>query len=122
MRETRPFPEPAFVLARDRQLNDVVRFCAIPENFSVLTVDPTFDFDVTPTTYRHCLMISTCSGRNPVMIGLVMIHYRKTFHTYLFLLPLSLVCVEGWFSLRAFGTDGEKALADAFAHEFHYVS
>lgn len=53
VRETQPSPEPAFVLARDRQLDDLVRICAIPGGFSVLTVDPTFklgDFDVTPTT------------------------------------------------------------------------
>lgn len=52
VRETRPSPELAFVLARDRQLDDLVRFCAISDSFSVLTVDPTFnlgDFDVTPT-------------------------------------------------------------------------
>ena len=67
VRETRPSPEPAFVLACDRQLDDLVRFCAIPDGFSVLTVDPTFnlgDFDVTPTTYRHRLFISTHSGNH----------------------------------------------------------
>ena len=67
MRETQPSPEPAFVLARDQQLDDLVRFCAIPDDFSVLTVDPTFnlgDFDVTPTTYRHHLLISTRSSKN----------------------------------------------------------
>lgn len=87
VRETRPSPEPAFVLARDRQLDDIVRFCTIPDNFSVLTVDPTFnlgDFDVTPMTYRHRLLVSCRSGRDPVMVGPVMIHYRKTFHTYVF--------------------------------------
>ena len=41
MRETRPFPESAFVLACDWQLDDLERFCAIPEGFSVLTVYPT---------------------------------------------------------------------------------
>ena len=42
MQETRPSPEPAFVLARDRRLDDLVRFCVVPENFALLTVDPTF--------------------------------------------------------------------------------
>ena len=87
VREIRPSPEPAFILARDRQLNDLVRFCAAPNSFSILTVDPTFnlgEFNVTPTTYRHCLLISARSDKPPVMIGSVMIHYHKTFHTYLF--------------------------------------
>lgn len=125
VRETRPSPEPAFVLARDRQLDDLVRFCAIPDSFSVLTVDPTFnlgDFDVTPTTYRHCLLISSRSGKSPIMIGPIMIHYRKTFHTYLFFASTLIGLRRELAGLRAFGTDGEKALVDAFSHEFHYAS
>ena len=43
--ETRPSPEPAFILARDRQLNDLVRFCAAPD---ILTVDPTFNLGHDP--------------------------------------------------------------------------
>ena len=37
--ETRPSLEPAFILARDRQLDDLVRFCTVT-GFSILTVDP----------------------------------------------------------------------------------
>ena len=125
VRETRPSPEPAFVLARDRQLDDLVRFCAIPESFSVLTVDPTFnlgEFDVTPTTYRHGLLISPRFGKSPIMIGPIMIHYRKTFHTYLFFASTLVGLRRELAGLRAFGTDGEKALVDAFLHEFHYAS
>ena len=54
VRERRASPKPAFVLAHDRQLDDLVRFCTNPSVFSILTVDPTFNlgaFDVTPTTY-----------------------------------------------------------------------
>ena len=86
VRETHPSPEPAFILARDRQLNDLVRFCAAPDSFSILTEDPTFNlgkFVVIPTTYRHRLLVSTQSGTS-VIIGPIMIDYRKTFHTYLF--------------------------------------
>ena len=52
-------PEPAVVVASDSQLNDLVRFCTSPFEFSVLTVDPTFclgDFDVTLITYRNLLL------------------------------------------------------------------
>ena len=65
IRETRPSPEPAFVVAHDCQLNDLVRFCTVPGNFSILTIDPTFnlgDFDVTPVTYRHQLLESVRYG------------------------------------------------------------
>ena len=53
-------PSLACVLASDRQVQDVKRFCAnTTENFSVLSIDITFnvgDFYVTPTTYRHLLL------------------------------------------------------------------
>lgn len=55
VRNCRSSPEPAFVLSRDWQLDDLVRFCTVSGNFSVLTIDPTFnlgDFDVTPTEYH----------------------------------------------------------------------
>ena len=38
VRDCRPCSEPAFVLPRDQQLDDMVRFCTSPANFSVLTV------------------------------------------------------------------------------------
>ena len=66
-------PELAFVLARDRQLDDLVWFCTPNQNFSTLTVDPTFDlgkFDVTPVKYKHGLVVSVTSGKPPVFIGL----------------------------------------------------
>ena len=100
VRETRSSPEPAFVLARDRQLDDLVRFCTIPTNFSVLTVDPTFNigaFDVTPTTYRHLLLESVRSGSSLVLIGPTMVHYRKKPFIHIFSLHhLLLVCDQHW--------------------------
>ena len=45
--------EHAVVVATARQLNDIMRFCAPPSNFSIMTVDPTFsldDFNVTVIT------------------------------------------------------------------------
>ena len=111
----------AVILASDVQLNDIARFCCDPFEFSVLTIDPTFslgDFDVTPTTYRHLLLECNRSKKPPVMIGPTLIHYRKTFQTYLFLASSMVVLKRKIENLRVFGTDGEKALIDAFAHEF----
>lgn len=87
LRELKAAPEPAIIVARDYQLQDMVRFCTQENNFSILTVDPTFclgDFDVTPMSYRHLLLRSCRTGQSPVFVGPVMIHYRKTFATYLF--------------------------------------
>ena len=69
VRDCRP---PAFILSRDWQLDDLVRFCTVSGNFSILTVDPTFnlgDFDVTPTAYHHLLLKTVRYGTFPVFIG-----------------------------------------------------
>jgi hypothetical protein len=87
VRDVRPCREPAFVPARDRQLDDLVRFCTVPTSFLILTVDPTFnlgDFDVTPITYRHQQLESVRYGSCPLFIGPTLVHYRKTLSTYIF--------------------------------------
>lgn len=112
-RGIKAYPQPAILLASERQLNDVTRFCCDPFEFSVLTVDPTLslgDFDVTPT-----ILESNQGGKPPVLIGPVLIHYRKTFETYLFFASSMIGLKKELQNLHAFGTDGEKALIDAFS-------
>ena len=80
-------PEPAIILYTDAQIQDLVRFCTPASEHCILTIDPTFslgDFDVTVMTYRQLLVESLRSGQQPIMIGPIMVHYRKTFSTYLF--------------------------------------
>ena len=80
-------PDPAVILATDRQIKDLVRFSTKSQNFCILTVDPTFslgEFDVTPITYRNLLLESQRTGQPPICIGPIMIHYRKTYGAYLF--------------------------------------
>ena len=50
----------------------------------------------------------------------MLIHYQKTFGTYLFFASTLVGLSQQLQGVRAFGTDGEKALADAFMHEFTY--
>ena len=123
VRELKAAPEPGVVVARDYQLQDLVRFCTNEHNFSVLTADPTFclgDFDVTPITYRHLLLKSRRTDRPPVFVGPLLIHYRKTFSSYLFF-SSSLVGLKPELEgVRAFGTDGEENLAKALAHTFTF--
>ena len=125
VRDTRLAPEPAFFLARDRQLLDIKRFCTVPSGFSILTVDPTFklgNFDVTPITYHHQLLETVRYKTSPLFIGPTLIHYRKTFNTYVFFASSLIGLHRDLQGVRAFGTDGEKALADAFKHEFRYAT
>ena len=50
-----------------------------------------------------------------------MIHYSKTFATYMFLASSIVGQCRETEQLRVFGTDGEKALVDAFSHEFPFA-
>lgn len=112
------------LLASDRQLTDLSRFCCDPFESCVLTVDPTFclgQFDVTPITYRHLLLESLRTGKPPVMIGPSLVHYKKSFQTYLFFASSLIGLKKELGNIRAFGTDGEKALIDAFSHEFRFT-
>ena len=95
--------------------------CTVPGNFSILTVDPTFclgDFDVTLITYRHRMLTSKQGNQHPAIIGPVMIHYKKTFSTYLFFASSLHGLRRELAGVKCYGTDGEQALVDAFQHEF----
>lgn len=125
VRDCCPTPEPAFSLSRDWQLDDLIRFCTTPGNFSVLTVDPTFNLgnsDVTPTAYHQLLLKTVRYGSSPVFIGPTMIHYRKTLSKYIFFASSLIGLRPELKALQAFVTDGEKALADAFGHEYRCTS
>ena len=117
--ETSNLPDPAIIIASDGQLDDLVRFCASTAGVEtcVMTLDPTFclgEFECTPVTYRHLLVVTQRNKTPPVFIGQILIHYRKNFASFLFFAS-SLQC------LRAFGSDGEKALVDAFIHKSRFA-
>ena len=121
IRAIKVIPDPALILATDSQISDLNRFCTDIDDFFVMTIDPTFslgDFDVTPIMYRNLLFHSRRTGHPPVCIGPVMIHYRKTYETYLFFASSLVGLSRGLIDLKAFGTDGEIALSDVFSHEF----
>lgn len=114
-------PEPMCVMCTDAQLCDIERFCTNPAMFCPLSVDPTFnlgDFSVTVTSYRNLLLKNPRTGKNPVMIGPMLVHRRKLFSSYHFFAS-SLVSLNPKLSnLQAFGTDGEECLYSAFTTQF----
>ena len=119
IREVKCLREPAVIVATERQLNDLVRFCTPPSNFSIMTIDPTFtlgDFDVTVITYRHKLLISRQANCPPAIMGPLLIHYKKSFATYNFFASSLISLRRELSAIKCFGTDGEEALIDAFKH------
>ena len=88
VRDIKTSPDPAIILASDQQLNDLVRFGTSSEEFCVITIDPTFslgEFDATPLTYRHLLLVTRRGNQPPIFLGPLLIHYRKNFLVIYFL-------------------------------------
>lgn len=121
VRDVRMLREPAIVVALDRQLDDLVKLCTNPQHFGIMTVDPTFclgDFDVSVITYQHLFLQCRRTTNHPVFISPVMVHYRKTFSTYLHFASTLVGLRPDLSTLKCFGTDGEEPLFTAFEHEF----
>ena len=68
--------------------------------------------------------IATCSlnqdeaTQAQFFLGLLLVYYRKAFAAYLFFASTIVGLCRPLQGVRAFGTDGEQALAETFTHEF----
>ena len=124
IRSVEAAPEPMCVLATRQQLDDLERFCT-GENFSVMSVDPTFNlgpFYVTPLTYKNKLARSRKkNGSNPLLLGPIFVHQTKTFHSFHYFASTLVRLNPNLHQIRAFGTDGECELFKAFQMGFFLV-
>lgn len=121
LRDVRVAPEPLCVMATDRQLKDLERFCCNPTEFRPFTVDPTFNigrFNVTPITYEHLMLENKRDGNHPSLIGPVLLHEKKTTETYSTFGGVLRTLEPNLRDVMAFGTDDEKALVDGFKNNF----
>jgi hypothetical protein len=114
-------PEPICLLCNDRQLNDLERFCCNQNQFCIMGIDATFnlgEFLVTIITYRHLLLHDISNNKSPVMIGPAIVHQTKQTATYHVLASGIVALRPNLVSAIAYGTDGEKAIANAFSLQF----
>ena len=117
-------PDPVVVLFNRAQLDDLMQFCASSNRASVLGIDVTFNlgkFYVTLCTYQNFKVINE-RGKYPIMVGPALIHSLKDQSNFAVLfqemtskMPLLAT------TLRAYGTDCEKALVLAAADAFPFV-
>ena len=123
VRKVETSSDPYVVLTTDHQLKDIERFCTNPSQFSVLGVNPTFNFGkyyVTLTTYRH-LLLRNKDGKNPVQIGPALIHHKKVASSYYELSSTMIKLNANTQNVLAYGTDGEKALGEGFGRPLPYA-
>ena len=100
----------------EQQLHDIERFCCNPFNFIILGIDPTFNlgnFSVMPIVYQHLLLQSNRTGKLPLMLGPLLVHYRKEYHSYNYFLSTLCALNRKISAVKAVGTDGERNLVDA---------
>ena len=119
IREVKLAPEPCVVMGMDYQLADVEAFCTSLNNHCVFGIDPTFDlgrFNLTVTTYKHLQLVKP-NGEPPTFLGPLFLHYRKTFLCYNSFASSLLGLNKNLTNIRAFGTDGEYALIEAFKQQ-----
>ena len=109
IRNVQAAPEAMCVLANNQQLNDIVRFCC---EFSTFNLG---ESSVTVTTFRHLQLLERNTKKPPVLIGPMLVHQRKTTQSYHFLASSMVAELS---EIKAFGSDGEKALGDAFQCQF----
>ena len=110
-------PDAMCLLTSDCQLNDMARFCTDQGHFSVVGVDPTFnlgEFSVTVKTYKHLQLTERQTKKPPVLLSPMIVHQKR-----IKIVPFSCIRYRWTLnSLVAFGTDGGKALGDAFHAQF----
>ena len=124
VRDVKAAPHPQCVMAFDWQVNDLVRFLTDDRKFSVFTADTTYnvgEFYVTPTTYKHLMLVDITSKKNPTMAGPVLVHQRKNFATFNYFASTLVSFNKKLHGLLAFGTDGDEALIEAFSHNFPFA-
>lgn len=113
-------PEPACILATDHQLKQVEVNC-IGENFSIVTVDPTFnlgDFYVTPVVFMQKKFVRKHTEQHPICLGPLLIHQRMNYSSYCYFASQLAILQPSLRHVRAIGTDGEQALHDAMLGTF----
>lgn len=121
VRDIKAAPQPQCILFYDWQINDLKRFLTNSCQFSIFTIDTTYnlgDFYVTPTTYQHLLLEDSTSGKHPHFLGPILIHYKKNFSAFNYLACTLIEHCQNLRDIQAFGSDGDPALVEALSHNF----
>ena len=113
VRKVQGAPDTMCILASNKQLCELERNATNPALFKIVSVDPTFNlgaFDVTVMTHEHGLVINKRTGKNPIVMGPLLVHKRKQFSNYHYFMSSLIELKPSLSEIQAFGTDGEIAL------------
>ena len=115
-----PQPLAIAIFVDDRQLLDLERFCTNPSKPGILSMDTTYncgEFYVTPTTYRHQLLLSK-TGKHPLLLGPTLIHKHRDQEAFSYLASSMIRLKPSPARILAVGCDRAKAIKNGLT-EFH---
>ena len=124
VQDVKAAPQPMCVLSFNRQLDDMERFLTNNHQFGILTVDTTYnlgDFYVTALTYPHLMIEDVTTKKSPLLLGPVLVHQSTNFSAFNYFASTLVGCRPNLRHVLAFGSDGDKALVEAFTHNFAYA-
>ena len=119
VRDVKAAPSPQCVLFFDWQVHDMVRFLTNNRKFGILTADTTYnlgEFYVTPTTYPHLILQDTRRKVHPILV-----HQQVDFASFNYFASTLIGLQKHLRHVLCFGTDGDKALVEAFSHNFPFA-
>lgn len=114
-------PQPLAFLADDSQLLDLERFCTNPSRPGILSIDTTYnrgEFYVTPTTYRHQMLLSKRTGKHPVLLGPTLIHKHRDQEAFGYLASSMIRLKPSLARMLAVGCDRDKAIKNGLTPHF----
>ena len=120
VQDVKAAPQTMCVLSFDWQLNDMERFLTHNHSFGVVSVDTTFnlgDFYNTAITYPHLMLEDFRTRKSPQLLGAILIHQSVNFSSFNYFIG----CHPNLRNLMAFGSDGDRALTQAFGHNFQFA-
>ena len=122
----RMHPSFSVVLSLERQLDDLVNFCTNPKEFSVFSIDTTFNIfndniSLTVTTKRNLKLENPSTGQAPVFIGPLLMDQKKDRKTYSRFANCLVTEKPEISAFLACGTAGEKAIVDGFKRNVPYA-
>lgn len=124
IRDVKAAPNPQCILFFDWQIKEMIKFLTNPFCFGVFNVDTTFNlgqFYVTTTSYPHYMLESIRTTKPPHIIGPVLVHQKVDFSSFNYFAGTLVSQDRRLRNIMAFGTDGDKALIEAFGHNFAHA-
>ena len=114
VRQLQLAPEPACILANNRQINDTVKFCSAESMTpSIVGIDTTFNigsYYVTPTTYKHAMLKNRNGDGHPTFLGPTLVHCRRNDDFFRYFASMLVALYPEIANILYMGSDREAAV------------